>query len=112
MLDLVTVRFLLSYSTRPLQFFGLIGGLETHITNNLMGQPNARQAFLDGANALAQDPALPLLLYAAAGQGGPQGVNHFDQVYTGRLTTSGTVPESFRVITYDVTQPGKPQAAG
>src|SRR5262245_14879347 len=26
MLDLVTVKFLLSYSTRPLQFFGLIGG--------------------------------------------------------------------------------------
>lgn len=26
MLDLLTVKFLLSYSTRPLQFFGLIGG--------------------------------------------------------------------------------------
>jgi glycosyltransferase involved in cell wall biosynthesis len=26
MLDLVTVKFLLSYSTRPLQFFGIIGG--------------------------------------------------------------------------------------
>src|SRR5262245_30160212 len=26
-LDLLTVKFLLSYSTRPLQFFGLIGGL-------------------------------------------------------------------------------------
>src|SRR5256885_284250 len=26
-LDLVTVKFLLSYSTRPLQIFGLIGGL-------------------------------------------------------------------------------------
>jgi glycosyltransferase involved in cell wall biosynthesis len=26
MLDLVTVKFLLSYSTRPLQFFGLLGG--------------------------------------------------------------------------------------
>jgi glycosyltransferase involved in cell wall biosynthesis len=26
MLDLITVKFLLSYSTRPLQFFGLIGG--------------------------------------------------------------------------------------
>ena len=26
MLDLLTVKFLLSYSTRPLQIFGLIGG--------------------------------------------------------------------------------------
>ena len=27
MLDLLTVKFLLSYSTRPLQIFGLIGGI-------------------------------------------------------------------------------------
>ena len=26
-LDLVTVKFLLSYSTRPLQIFGLVGGV-------------------------------------------------------------------------------------
>ena len=26
MLDLLTVKFLLSYSTKPLQIFGLIGG--------------------------------------------------------------------------------------
>src|SRR6185437_6341265 len=26
-LDLVTVKFLLNYSTRPLQFFGLMGGV-------------------------------------------------------------------------------------
>ena len=27
-LDLLTVKFLLSYSTRPLQIFGLVGGVD------------------------------------------------------------------------------------
>lgn len=37
MLDLVTVKFLLSYSTRPLQMFGLIGGVMGGVGITILG---------------------------------------------------------------------------
>jgi hypothetical protein len=37
MLDLVTVKFLLSYSTRPLQMFGLIGGVMGGVGTTILG---------------------------------------------------------------------------
>ncbi len=37
MLDLVTVKFLLSYSTRPLQMFGLIGGIMGGVGASILG---------------------------------------------------------------------------
>ncbi|MHB8877329.1 MAG: IPT/TIG domain-containing protein, partial [Myxococcaceae bacterium] len=69
--------------------------------------------------ALVSDPATPYLVYGAAGAAGarsPAGAPHpgnlFDQPYTGSLTGSGTIPESFRVVTYDATLPGQPRTAG
>ena len=37
LLDLLTVKFLLSYSTRPLQIFGLVGGVMTLIGGAILG---------------------------------------------------------------------------
>ncbi len=58
---------------------------------------------------LAQDPALPLLVYSAAGPSAWG--NTFQQPYIGAYTGTGTVPESFRVVGYDVTLAGRPRAS-
>ena len=59
---------------------------------------------------LVSAPGQPQLLYAAAGAGADG--NRFDQPYIGPITGGGIIPESFRVVDYDVGTPGKPQAAG
>jgi glycosyltransferase involved in cell wall biosynthesis len=60
-LDLITVKFLLSYSTRPLQMFGLIGGIMGGVGASILG-------YL-GFMRLTQDyypltERLPLVLFA------------------------------------------------
>ena len=60
-LDLITVKFLLSYSTRPLQMFGLIGGVMGGVGASILG-------YL-GFMRLTQDlypltERLPLVLFA------------------------------------------------
>ena len=58
-LDLLTVKFLISYSTRPLQIFGLVGG----VMGTVGGAICAYLAFrrLTGVEAIGQ--RLPLLLF-------------------------------------------------
>jgi glycosyltransferase involved in cell wall biosynthesis len=58
MLDLVTVKFLLSYSTRPLQMFGLIGG----IMGGLGAVILAYLAYVKLAGYVALTERLPLVL--------------------------------------------------
>jgi glycosyltransferase involved in cell wall biosynthesis len=58
MLDLLTVKFLLSYSTRPLQFFGLIGGLVGLLGAGISGWLAYQR--LIGAESLANRPLLLL----------------------------------------------------
>ena len=63
MLDLLTVKFLLSYSTRPLQIFGLIGvvhGAARHADQRLarlLAAASARQSLSQPAAAAARHPA-------------------------------------------------------
>jgi len=58
MLDLLTVKFLLSYSTRPLQFFGLIGGLVGLLGAGISGWLAYQR--LIGAESLSNRPLLLL----------------------------------------------------
>lgn len=58
MLDLVTVKFLLSYSTRPLQFFGLIGGAIGLLGALISGW--LAYEWLIGATSLSNRPLLLL----------------------------------------------------
>jgi glycosyltransferase involved in cell wall biosynthesis len=58
MLDLLTVKFLLSYSTRPLQFFGLIGGLVGLVGAAISGWLAYQR--LIGAESLSNRPLLLL----------------------------------------------------
>jgi glycosyltransferase involved in cell wall biosynthesis len=58
MLDLLTVKFLLSYSTRPLQFFGLIGGAVGLVGAAISGWLAYQR--LIGAESLANRPLLLL----------------------------------------------------
>jgi glycosyltransferase involved in cell wall biosynthesis len=58
MLDLVTVKFLLSYSTRPLQFFGLIGGAIGILGAAISGW--LAYEWLIGATSLSNRPLLLL----------------------------------------------------
>ena len=58
MLDLLTVKFLLSYSTRPLQFFGLIGGLVGLVGAGISGWLAYQR--LIGAESLSNRPLLLL----------------------------------------------------
>jgi glycosyltransferase involved in cell wall biosynthesis len=57
-LDLMTVKFLLSYSTRPLQFFGLLGGI-IGLTGAAISGWLAYQRLI-GAESLANRPLLLL----------------------------------------------------
>lgn len=58
MLDLLTVKFLLSYSTRPLQFFGLIGGVVGLLGAAISGWLAYQR--LIGAESLSNRPLLLL----------------------------------------------------
>jgi glycosyltransferase involved in cell wall biosynthesis len=58
MLDLLTVKFLLSYSTRPLQMFGLLGGIFGGIGAVLL----AYLAYVKLAGYVALTERLPLVL--------------------------------------------------
>jgi glycosyltransferase involved in cell wall biosynthesis len=58
MLDLLTVKFLLSYSTRPLQFFGLIGGAVGIVGAAISGWLAYQR--LIGAESLSNRPLLLL----------------------------------------------------
>lgn len=58
MLDLLTVKFLLSYSTRPLQFFGLIGGAVGLVGAAISGWLAYQR--LIGAESLSNRPLLLL----------------------------------------------------
>ncbi len=58
MLDLLTVKFLLSYSTRPLQFFGLIGGVVGLVGAGISGWLAYQR--LIGAESLSNRPLLLL----------------------------------------------------
>jgi glycosyltransferase involved in cell wall biosynthesis len=58
MLDLLTVKFLLSYSTRPLQFFGLIGGMVGLLGAGISGWLAYQR--LIGAESLSNRPLLLL----------------------------------------------------
>jgi glycosyltransferase involved in cell wall biosynthesis len=58
MLDLVTVKFLLSYSTRPLQFFGSIGGTIGLLGFGISGW--LAYEWLIGATSLSNRPLLLL----------------------------------------------------
>lgn len=58
MLDLLTVKFLLSYSTRPLQFFGLIGGVVGLVGAAISGWLAYQR--LIGAESLSNRPLLLL----------------------------------------------------
>ena len=60
--------------------------------------------------ALAGNPTLPLLPFAAAGPS-DEG-NRFKQPYTGPITGGGLVDESFRMVAYDVTRAGRPELVG
>ncbi|MBS2024357.1 MAG: IPT/TIG domain-containing protein, partial [Deltaproteobacteria bacterium] len=60
--------------------------------------------------ALAGDPTQAQLIYSNAGPSGSG--NTFSQPYLGPLTGGGIIPESFRVVTYDVGTPGRPSASG
>ena len=55
-LDLITVKFLLSYSTRPLQIFGLIGGVM--LLGGLLVSSYLAYQRLMGYQALANRPLL------------------------------------------------------
>jgi hypothetical protein len=57
-LDLVTVKFLLSYSTRPLQMFGFVGGLMGGVGGVLL----AYLAYVKLAGYVALTERLPLVL--------------------------------------------------
>jgi glycosyltransferase involved in cell wall biosynthesis len=57
-LDLITVKFLLSYSTRPLQFFGLIGGAIGLVGAGISGWLAYQR--LTGAASLSNRPLLLL----------------------------------------------------
>ncbi len=55
-LDLITVKFLLSYSTRPLQIFGLIGGVMLFgglLVSSVPGVPAAHRLSVTGQQAAA-----------------------------------------------------------
>jgi glycosyltransferase involved in cell wall biosynthesis len=56
LLDLLTVKFLISYSTRPLQIFGLIGGVMGTVGGLICGWLAFRR--LIGAEAIANRPLL------------------------------------------------------
>lgn len=58
-LDLVTVKFLLSYSTRPLQMFGLIGGIMGSVGAVIL----AYLAFIKLTGPVALSERLPLVLF-------------------------------------------------
>jgi hypothetical protein len=59
--------------------------------------------------ALTQDPETPLLIYAAPGAHASG--NRFLQPFVGTYLGASTIPESFRVVAYDVTLPGRPRAS-
>ena len=53
---------------------------------------------------------LPVSRQVAIGIGNPG--NRFDETYAGPITGTGTIPESFRAVTFDVTRGRDPRAAG
>jgi hypothetical protein len=59
LLDLLTVKFLLSYSTRPVQIFGLIGGAMTLTGAVIL----AYLGFLRLAHLIEITPRLPITLF-------------------------------------------------
>ena len=59
LLDLLTVKFLLSYSTRPLQMFGLVGGIMGSVGAVLL----AYLAYVKLAGYVALTERLPLVLF-------------------------------------------------
>jgi glycosyltransferase involved in cell wall biosynthesis len=90
-LDLMTVKFLLSYSTRPLQMFGLIGGLMGGVGSVIL----AYLAYLKLGGYVALTERLPLVLFGVL------------LVFTGvQLVTVGLLAE-LQARTYHESQ-GKP----
>jgi hypothetical protein len=59
LLDLLTVKFLLSYSTRPLQIFGLVGGTMTLAGAALLGY----LGYLRLAHLIEITQRLPITLF-------------------------------------------------
>jgi len=59
LLDLLTVKFLLSYSTRPLQIFGLVGGVMTLVGAVLLGY----LGYLRLAHLIEITQRLPITLF-------------------------------------------------
>ncbi|MBI5546909.1 MAG: IPT/TIG domain-containing protein, partial [Deltaproteobacteria bacterium] len=58
--------------------------------------------------ALAADGTSPLVIHAAAGA--TKDGNQFEYPYTGPLTSQGTILESYRTASFDVTQTGQPES--
>ncbi|RKH40976.1 hypothetical protein D7X12_19415, partial [Corallococcus sicarius] len=61
-------------------------------------------------HALVANPQNPFQVFAAAGASGRG--NTFPQDYNGALTGHGKIPESYRALVFDASQPGRPLASG